>query len=297
MSSFESQWQRWFPEDSDKGPAPKRGWTPARVFLVLAGVLVLFILLSVTKGLYSEWLWFDSLGYSTVYTTILNTRLLVFFTMAIIFGILFLGNLMIATRLAPRNQPSLWPWTIVRPLQQVLKWVVIMATALLSLIFGMVAQGNWPVILRFFNGQPFGITDPVFHNEIGFYVFSLPFLQMLKGWFLGALIIILFGTLGIYLFTYAAQRLRFDFTRPVLAHIGGLVIAILGLFAWGYWLGIWELVFSSRGAVFGASYADIHAKIPAQWILLVVVVIFMGVILFSVLRRNHTGPSTASVDG
>ncbi|GAI05540.1 unnamed protein product, partial [marine sediment metagenome] len=146
--------------------------------------------------------------------------------------------------------------------------------------------GNWEVMLRFFNGQPFGITDPVFNKEIAFYVFSLPFLNMLRGWFLSALIVTLLGTAGIYLLSYTVQRLRFDLARPALAHLGGLVIAILGLFAWGYWLGIWELVFSRRGVVFGASYADMHAKLPAQWILLAVVVICAGLVLVSVLRRK-----------
>ncbi|HUT67758.1 MAG TPA: UPF0182 family protein, partial [Dehalococcoidales bacterium] len=65
---------------------------------------------------------------------------------------------------------------------------------------------------------------------------------------------------------------------------------ILGLFAWGYWLGIWEMVYSKRGVVFGASYADIHAKLPAQWILLAVVVIFMGVILVSIFKRKLRWP-------
>jgi hypothetical protein len=154
----------------------------------------------------------------------------------------------------------------------------------------MAAQGNWQVVLEFFNGQPFGITDPVFSREIGFYVFSLPFLQFLRGWFTSALIITLLGSTGVYLLSYTVQRLKFDFARPVLAHVGGLAISVLGLFAWGYWLGIWELVFSTRGVVFGASYADIHAKVPAQWILLVVVIIFIGVILFSILRRNTRWP-------
>jgi uncharacterized membrane protein (UPF0182 family) len=290
LSSFESQWQRWFPEDRDKGPAPKRGWTPARVFLVLAGVLVLFILLNVAKGFYSEWLWFDSLGYGSVYATILKTRLLVFFTAAIVFGILFLGNLMIAARLAPRSQPGLWPWAIVRPLQKVLRVVVIMATALLSLIFGLVAQGNWAVILRFFNGQPFGIVDPVFHKEIGFYVFSLPFMQLWRGWLLGALIITLIGCIGVYLLSYGVQRLKFDRNRKALAHIAGLAIAILCLFAWGYWLGIWELVFSSSSILFGAGYTDMHARLPAQWILLVVVLICAGVFAYSAARPNLRWP-------
>jgi len=229
------------------------------------------------KGLYTEWLWFDSLDYGSVYTTILTTKILLFFCGAITFCLLFLGNLMLATRLAPKAKAQLWPWVIVDRLQRLSKWSIIAGTALLSLNFGLIAQGNWEVVLRFFNGQPFGITDPVFQREISFYVFSLPFLHSLRGWLLGVLIVTLLGSAGVYFVSYGVQRLRFDFTRPVLAHIGGLVIAVLGLFAWGYWLGIWELVFSSRGVVFGASYADLHAKLPAQWILFAVVLVFIAV--------------------
>jgi uncharacterized membrane protein (UPF0182 family) len=292
LDSFNRDWQRWFPEDRDKEAAPpaRRGWTAARIILILAGVVVLFILVNMAKGFYTEWLWFSSLGFGSVYATILKTKLLVFFAAAIIFCLLLSGNLVLAMRLAPRSGDNLLPWAIMKRLRRAVRWNIILGILVLSLIFGLVAQGNWQVILQFFNGQPFGIADPVFHKEISFYVFTLPFLNMLKGWFQGALIVILLGTVGAYLLIHASQRLRFDFTRPVLGHIGGLVMAILGLFAWGYWLGIWELVFSSRGVVFGASYADMYAKLPAQWILLVVVVIFMGVILYSVFRRKLRWP-------
>ena len=292
MDSFDRQWQRWFPEDTNKKPAPptKRGGTTTRVFFILAAALSLFILINISKGFYTEWLWFSSLGYGSVYTTILKTKVLVFFSAAIIFCTLFLGNLVLATRLAPKTEVHFWPWAIVHRLQKMLRWNVILGTALLSIIFGLVAQGSWEVILRFFNGQPFGITDPVFHREISFYVFSLPFLHLLRGWLLGALIVTLLGSAGVYLLSYTVQRLRFDFARPVLAHVSGLAIAILGLFAWSYWLGIWELVFSERGVVFGASYADMHAKLPAQWTLLVVVLICIGLFLVFVWRRNFRWP-------
>jgi len=288
LNSFDREWQRWFPERKDKEPVSptKPRWTASRVFLILAGVLALFILLNISKGLYTEWLWFNSLGYGSVFTTILWTKVLVFFSAAIIFGVLFLGNLVLATRLAPKSEATFWPWAIVRPLQRIIRLSVIIGTALLSLIFGLVAQGNWEVVLRFFNGQPFGIADPVFYKEVSFYVFSLPFLNFLHGWLMGALMVTLLGSAGVYITSYAVQRLKFDLARRVLAHVGGLVIVILGLFAWGYWLGIWELVFSSRGVIFGAGYADIHAKLPAQWILLSVVLMLMGLILVSVLRRN-----------
>jgi len=292
LDSFDRQWQRWFPEDRgrERRPPAKGGWTTTKVAFILAGALALFILISIAKGFYTEWLWFSSLGYSSVYATILKTKVLLFFSAAIIFCILFLGNLVLATRLAPKTEARFWPWAIMRQLQSILRLNVILGTALLSLIFGLLAQGSWEVVLRFFNAQPFGIADPVFHREISFYAFSLPFLQQIRGWLLGALIITLLGSAGVYLLSYTVQRLKFDLARPVLAHIGGLAVTILGLFAWGYWLGIWELVFSERGKVFGAGYADMHANLPAQWILLVVVLIFIGVILVSILRRNLRWP-------
>ncbi len=292
MSSFDQRkWQRWFSKIGGEEPVrpARRGGAP-KAIIIIAVVLALFIVSGIAKGFYTDWLWFSSLGYGSVYTTILRTRILLFFSAAIIFCILLLGNLVLATRLAPKTEAHFWPWAIVRRLQQILKLGVILGTALLSIIFGLVAQGNWLVVLRFFSRQPFGITDPIFHKEIGFYVFSLPFLNMLRSWVLGALIITLLGSAGVYLLSYAAQRLKFDFARPVLAHVGGLAMAILGLFAWGYWLGIWELVFSGRGVVFGASYADMHAKLPAQWILLVVVLVVMGVMLVSILKHKFHWP-------
>jgi uncharacterized membrane protein (UPF0182 family) len=165
-----------------------------------------------------------------------------------------------------------------------------LGTTGLSVIFGAIAQGNWLAILRYFNGQPFGVSDPVFNNEIGFYVFSLPFWQAFRGWFVGALIVVFIATAVTYAISYGAQRLKFDFSRRVLFHMGGLVMVILALFAWGYWLGIWELVFSERGVVFGASYADINAKVPAQWFLLVFVVLFIGLIVYAILRKKWRWP-------
>lgn len=289
MNSFDQRrWQRWFPQSSGQEPVrPVRGRRSTRIILIVAAVLILFIVLSVSKGFYTEWLWFSSLGYGTVYTTILKTRVLLFFSAAIVFCILFLGNLVLATRLTPGSEANLWPWETIPRLQRGLKFGFIIGTAVIGLIFGMVAQGNWEIVLRFLNGQSFGIADPIFHREIGFYVFTLPFYHMLRSWFLGALIVSLIGSAVVYLLSYTERRLKFDLARPVLAHVCGLGIAILGLAAWGYRLGIWELVFSTRGVVFGASYADIHAKLPAQWILFAVVIICIGLLVLYVIRRNR----------
>ena len=80
LDSFERQWQRWFPEEKDKKSEPsKGGWTATRILSILGGLVVMFIFLSVGKGFYTEWLWYSDLGYGSVFTTILRTRILVFF--------------------------------------------------------------------------------------------------------------------------------------------------------------------------------------------------------------------------
>jgi len=280
-------WQRAAPPSGDtKKSSRKRTGGMRRIIIAGVTILALIILLNMTKGFYTEWLWFKDLGYDGVYGTILGTKALVFFVSALLFLLLFLGNIALAMRFAPKIKEHTLPWAFISQLQRFSRWSVIAGAVLISLIFGMVAQDQWLTVLRFTNGQPFGINDPVFSKEISFYVFSLPFLQLLRGWLMGALIVTLLGSAGIYALSYAVQKIRFDFARPVLFHAGGLVLAILGLFAWGYRLAIWELVYSERGVVYGASYADMNAKLPAQWVMFAVVIIVMGVLIYTVIRRK-----------
>lgn len=275
---FDEQWQRWFPEKKNRTPAKRRPiifWLLPAIF----GFIVLLILLNIAKGFYTDWLWFSSLGYSEVYDTILQTRILIFLAVGVIFFLFLWGNLTLAARLAPRSKTD-FP-------SQGLTLGIVLGSVLIGLIFGLTAQGNWQVLLQYFNGQPFGISDPVFQKEIGFYVYSLPFSYLVRGWLLGLLIITLIGSAVVYIFSYLSQRVKFDTRKPVLAHICGLIMAILGIFAWSYWLGIWELVFSDRGVIFGASYADIHGSLPAHWILFAIVIICILLILVAVIIRKY----------
>jgi uncharacterized membrane protein (UPF0182 family) len=294
LDSFDKDWQRWFPQEKNESPASsgRSGCAMSSAFLILFGIIVIFIILNVSKGLYTEWLWFDSLSYSSVFSTILQTKVTIFFISAIIFGCFFVGNLFLAMRLSPKTEAnSSLPWNIVNRSEKTFKLSVIIGTIVLSVIFGLVAQANWQIFLQFFNAQPFGVTDPVFNKEISFYVFSLPFFNFIRSWLLGMFILTFLGSCGIYLFSYVVQRLKFDLlSRPVLAHASGLLSGILIIFAWDYWLGIWELVFSTRGAIFGAGYTDIHAQLPAQWILLAVVIICVLIIIISAIRRNYRLP-------
>ena len=288
MSSFEKNWQRWFPEHKDVETVKGKNRRSSNKKIIIPMLLfVIFIILSVGKGLYSEWLWFNSLSFSSVYVTILKTKVLLFFAATAIFIAIFLGNLVLATRLSSRGKSVFWPWALLQGQQATFKVAMIMGIAFLGFVFGMTAQGEWELILRFFSRQNFGSVDPVFHKEVSFYVFSLPFLQLLKSWLQGTFIITLLGSAGVYFLGYAGRKMKFDYARPVLVHASILITFVLATFALGYWLGIWDLVFSGRGVAFGASYTDIHAQLPAQWILIVVVLVFTIILIAAFIKRKR----------
>jgi uncharacterized protein len=295
LDSFDKQWQRWFPEDKAVRPqkpprVPGRKWSVWQIIVAAAAFILLLIILSTAKDFYTEWLWFSSLNYGSIFTKVLTARITVFIISVVVFAAIFAGNIWLASRFVPKTEARFWSWDLVNRLQSAARLIMVILTALFSLIFGLVAQGKWESILRVLNAQPFGISDPVFHKEVSFYVFSLPFLHLLQGWLSWAVFAALIGSAAVYLISYGLQWFRVHLTRPVLAHLSGLTIAILLLLAWGYLLDIWELVFSNRGVVFGASFADVHAKLPALWVLVAAVLVTIGIIVVSVWRRNSRWP-------
>lgn len=281
MDQFEKEWQRWFPEDRGKKNKPQRrsAWRATNILWMLFAIIAFFVVLNISRGVYTEWLWFSNLGYSSVYSTILGIKIVLFFGATFLFCLLFGGNLALAARVPAGDRHQSLPWGM-----------IMLGVVILGLIFGLVALTNWEVLLKFFNGQPFGVEDPVFGREVRFYVFTLPFLDMARNWLLAAFILTAIGTGIFYLVLYTVRNVRFDFNRRVLGHVGGLLIVVLALFAWGYWLGIWDLVFSTSGSIFGATYTDLHARLPAHWILMGVVVVCVIVFIVSIWRRNYRWP-------
>ncbi len=181
----------------------------------------------------------------------------------------------------PRSSPAI--------LKRVSKAAVIAVTTFFSLMFSLAAQVRWETVLRFTNGQPFGSTDPVFFRDVGFYVFTLPFLSFVRSWLLTAIIFSLIATVVVYVVSYSTQRKAFDNARPVLIHIGSLIIAIAALAAMSYWMGIWELVFSPRGAVVGAGYTDMTTQVPAQLTLLFATLLWCVMVLVALWTPGPRG--------
>lgn len=287
MSSFQKDFERWFSSGSrGKQPDNRKRRSSHRWLVVVAVVLLLLAVAGTVRNLFTEWLWFQSLGYQDVFTRILGARVLLFFGGALVFAAVFAGNVALAARLSPRGEAVGSAQTIIPFLRRFTKATVIALTAFLAFMFGLAAQASWEIVLRFQNGQPFGSADPVFFKDAGFYVFTLPFLSLLRGWLMTAVVLTLIAAIVVYAVSYTSQRRAFDNSRPVLAHVGALAIAIALLAAASYWLGIWDLVYSPRGTVAGASYTDMHAQLPAQWALFVTTLLLGCLILVALVRRK-----------
>jgi uncharacterized protein len=244
-------------------------------FLIIA-FLVLF---SFFAGYYGDWLWFRNMGFGTVFTTILWAKILLFFIFFFIFGIFAWGNIAIARVRGShtRSLKVLSPEQPIRPFDNFFSnknakysWAVIIL--FFSFIMGSQASGTWETFLQFLHASKFGVADPIFSKDAGFYVFRLPLYDFLQGWYLFCVVIVFIGVAVSYLMdqSIGVQQNRFyinEKARSHLAFLGGLFFLGIALV---YRLKFYGLMYSGSGVAYGASYADVHAQIPAYWALLII---------------------------
>jgi uncharacterized protein len=255
-------------------------------WLVVAAVLIaLFVAASVAKSIYADYLWFDSLGFSGVYRTQIDTKVILFFIGALLFLALITGNLLLARRLAPVGlEESFVADVEPQTLRHIVTIALIAGALFFAVVFGGVAAGNWDVYLRWANGGAFGFSDPEFHKDVAFFVFTLPALHVLQGWLLGAVLVTLLAVAGVYGFIFSLQNFEVRLGRGVRLHLGALLIALLLLFIFGYVLSIFDLDLSSNGRVNGATYTDLHARLPGYIIASVFAVGAMAGVVYTMVR-------------
>ena len=263
-----------FPEGDDFGPPPppfriRRRRIDFRSFggfnrWIIIGVILLlgFVALDTFKGIFIDWLWFQSVGYESVYTKVLETRVALFFGGAVLFAAFFGISTYLAAQPVLRTPAPGLSAMEAADLRRLYLLAIIAATIFFAVIFGTIAAGRWDVVLRFLNSEPFGIRDPQFNRDIGFYVFELPALRFFYGWLLGASILTTLVAAGLYLYRYLALGVDYASVRRTKAHLSVLLVIVVALFIWRYWLQRFDLNFSEAGVVFGATYTDIHARLP-----------------------------------
>ncbi len=255
------------------------------IYAVVA--VALFSLLVFGRSVYTDWLWFDNLGYRGVFVKVLITRVLLFAVGAAAMAVLSSASIYAASRIS-RGEASLpLPDDILRFMSRALASISVGVVALLSIIFGGIVASRWEIFLRFSNGVPFGQIDPVFGRDVGFYVFTLPMLSFVQGWLLGALLLTLAATVAFYFLRFSMQGARLDLNNTgVKIHLSIIAALVMFTIGFGHWLDRWDLLLSEGGAVFGAAYTDVNARMPA---LLIMTIIAVGAGLLMLANTYMSG--------
>ena len=283
-------------------PAPTRPPRSRRLLTIVlvAGFALLLALRSIAV-FWTDYLWFDSVDQTGVWSTLIFTRVWLVLAAAVVAFLLFWGNLWLADRLSPRvgistGNPDeeiierFQDWVSPR-----VRWVRIAVAAFFGLMLGLGAAVWWEDFLYWRHGGDFGVVDPIFSNDIALYVFRLPFYRSVFGWTFQLFLVIALVTAALHYLNggiqvQAATR-RFNVGFKV--HLSVLLAVLALLKAVGYVLDQWELLYSERGQVVGASFTDVNAQLPALR-LLVIISIVAALILFVNLRfRGWTLPAVA----
>jgi uncharacterized membrane protein (UPF0182 family) len=264
------------------GPAQKVPGRSVLAWLIIAAVvLTIFLwLASVVAEVLVDRLWFSSVGYLQVFWTSLAAEAAVFGgTFTATAAVLWLNG-WLAWRLARR--PSTPPATIpgwqsppdpLAVLRDRLPWPRIIAgsAALLALFVAAREAGNWPVLLQYLYHVPFGSNDPLYGKDIGFYLFSLPVYIQVKNWMMITLILsALFAGAIYWLYgdiEYSAHHR--SISQTAIAHGSALLGLFFAVKAASYLLDRYLLLYGDNGVVVGASYTDIHVRLPVLWFLMV----------------------------
>jgi len=248
------------------------------IFLLL---LVLFFAIGPFVGIYTDYLWFDMIGYTSVFITILKWKLIIGIPVFLFVFIFLYVNARIAEALISR---VLADKNI--EYDKLDSRTILVVPVVFSFLFGLILSSNWKTILLYMNNTTFGIKDPILMNDIGFYVFQLPFLHLVRGGFLILSIIAFILVLIRYIYkleplfqpekkrkeditesyileqTTSVKDILLELPPKVLVHISILLASIFVLIAFGFFLNRYEILFSQYGVVAGAGYTDVYIRLP-----------------------------------
>ncbi len=288
------------------GPAQK---VPGRSVLawLFTAVVVLIVFLWLT-GVVAEvlvdWLWFSSVGYLQVFWTSLAAKAAVFggaFTATA--AVLWLNG-WLARRFARRTStpPVAIPGWQSPPdplaiLRDRLPWPRMIAggAALLALFVAAREAGDWPSLLRYLYHVPYGSNDPLFGKDIGFYLFSLPVYIQIKNWIMITLLLSVLFAGAIYWLYGDIEYGPNDrsMSRTAIAHGSALLGFFFAAKAASYWLDRYLLLYGDNGVVVGASYTDIHVRLPVLWFLMVACIVAALAALVNLRMQTWQVPAAA----
>jgi hypothetical protein len=285
----------------DLSHLPRRPARRGRVWIVVA-VVVLIVLITSLKGLatfYTDYLWFGSVHLSSEWRRLFVVKTGLFFGFALIFFVFLWVNLAVVDRLAPQELALGPEDELVRRYQQRVTPRAVLVRSVVSVVVALIAAsgaiGQWRNYLLFVDGVYFtgpNHNDPQFHKNIGFFLFKLPFLSFIVQWAFISLVVI---AVLVVIAHYLNGGIRVQSGAPSVApqvkvHVSVLLACMALVKAFGYILARYNLDLSQNGYVQGATYTDVHARLPALTLLFWISLLAAAILLINIRRRGWALP-------
>ena len=263
------------------------------VAVLVAVFVVVALSLRGISGFYTDYLWFDSLDRTDVWGAVLGAKVVLWLIFFAVFFLLLWANLFVADRAAPPLRAPGPEEEMLARYHDFIGGRTSLVRFAVAFVFALLASAGapsqWEEWLLFTNRQDFGVTDPQFDTDIGFYVFQLPFLSYVVDWAFASFVIVLILSAiahylngGIRMAVTSGDRV----SPSVKVHLSAILAVLALIKAAGYWLDRYELTVSKRGVVDGALYTDVNAQLPATHLL---IAISLGAVVLLVVNLRRRG--------
>jgi uncharacterized protein len=264
------------------------------ILVVLSGVLLSL------SGFYADWLWFKSVDFTSVWTTVLTTKVFLF----VIAGLLTSSTILLNIIIAYKRRPLYVPLSIEADnleryraqIEPIKRWVVLALAVGLFYFAGTSGSALWESWLLFKNSTSFGVKDPQFNMDISFFAFKLPFYQTLIAWGISTLVLAIIASAVVH-YLYGGIRLQVQEDRTTVAArvqlsvlLGGVVL----MKAVAYWFDRFHLALKESKLITGLTYTDVNATLPAKAILAAIAVVCALLFFANIIRRSWVLPAAGT---
>jgi len=257
--------------------------------LILIGVIIFIIIaLFIGTKIWINYSWFTKLGFINVFVKILWTKIGLWWAFFFIFLIFSGLNILMAFKKGNIQTMKIQQAGV--PVEISRKVGIIIASVglfILALIMARNGSQRWEVILKLLNKTSFQIADPAFGRDVSFYTFVLPFYLFLKSWSLGTVILTIIAVGFLYMLSgnVTFEQNRFTISDQAKKHLISLLMLITVIIAWNYWLKSYQLVFSKRGLIFGASYTDLKL-VRYTYYVMIAVALLAAIITYAGAKKK-----------
>jgi len=268
---------------------------------ITIGILVLLGAVIVSSsGFYIDWLWFKSVGFTSVWSTVLTTKITLFVVVGLITSLFISANIYLAHRSRPLYVPmSIEADNLERyraQIEPIRRWVFLGIAAALIYFGGSSGSVFWSAWLQFKNATPFGVKDPQFGLDISFFIFKLPMYQALIGWGISLVLISAVAAVAVH-YLYGGIRPQAPTQRTTTAarvQISVLLGFLVLLKAVAYWYDRYALALKENRLITGMTYTDVNALLPAKAILAAIALVCALLFFANIVRRSWLLPTAGT---